>query len=98
LPTDKNAEESEQNDEEEEEEDDDGEKEEEEKGTATRATTRAASRLEAERYFNSSSWTQININDTNINILISGNIITSISGCLFLWTHNVQQVINQTHS
>ncbi|XP_075959343.1 biorientation of chromosomes in cell division 1-like 1 [Anarhichas minor] len=44
---DKKAEESEQNDEEE--DDDDGEKEEEEKGTATRATTRAASRLEAER-------------------------------------------------
>lgn len=41
--------ESEQNDEQE--EDDDGE---EEKGTATRATTRLASRLEAERYFNSS--------------------------------------------
>lgn len=43
---DKKAEESEQNDEDEEE---DGDKEVEEKGTATRATTRAASRLEAER-------------------------------------------------
>lgn len=40
--------ESEQNDDDEEEEDDD-EKEEGEKGTATRATTRSASRLEAER-------------------------------------------------
>lgn len=52
--------ESEQNDEHEEEED--GEKEEEEKGTATRATTRLASRLEAERYFDSSG-TQRNRNN-----------------------------------